>query len=59
MSGDYSPGALNVAADIIGLAASETETWIDAHEASHIPDALSEAADTLRKDAKEIAERNP
>lgn len=58
-TGDTSAGAFNLAADLICLAAEEADGWFNCPEdVESIPHVLYEAADSLRKKAKEIHDEN-
>ena len=57
MAGKTSPGATNLAADIVGMAANRAAEWTHrADDAERIPDMLYEASDTLRSIAAKSAE---
>ena len=54
MSGDTSPGAWNLAADLLKLVVEEASRWTNrADDAVRIPDVINEAARVLRARAAE------
>jgi hypothetical protein len=53
-SGDISPGAFNLAADLLALTANEAGRWTNrCDDAMRIPDMIYDGVDYLRAKAKE------